>query len=51
MEKQTKIQGGKSNNLVNIPTAWLDMLKAKKGDEVTLELNIKRNQIIVKFKK
>lgn len=51
MKKITKIQGGKTNNLVNIPTAWLEILRAVKGDEVQIELDVKKNQIVVKFEK
>lgn len=51
MKKKTRIQGGKTNNLINLPTMWLEILKANKGDEVQIELDIKKNQVVVKFDK
>lgn len=51
MEKKTKIYGGKTNNTINIPTMWLDFLRATKGDDVTLKLDVKNSQIVIKFDK
>lgn len=51
MKKETRIHGGKTNNIINIPTMWLDILRAEKGNKVELELDIKKNQIVVKFDK
>lgn len=51
MKKETRIHGGKTNNTINIPTMWLDILRAEKGNTVELELDVKKNQIVVKFDK
>lgn len=51
MEKEVKIQFSKSNQRIDIPAMWLEILRAEKGDKVKLELDIKKNQIVVKFNK
>lgn len=45
LKKETKISGGKTNNRINIPTSWMEILQLEKGDVVEMKLDIKKKEI------
>lgn len=49
--KILKLQQTATNQHVNIPKAWLEILGAKKGDDVQAEFDFMNNRIILDFNK
>lgn len=50
MKKIVKVHGGKTNQNINVPKAWLEFLQLEKGSEVVIELDVKSQKIIIKKK-
>lgn len=49
--KKIKLQKTKTNNTVNLPKDWLELLGAEKGEEIIATFDLKKRKIILEFKK
>lgn len=49
--KKIKLQKTKTNNTINLPKNWLELLEAEKGDEIKATFDFKNKRIILDFKK
>ncbi|MGL5853652.1 MAG: AbrB/MazE/SpoVT family DNA-binding domain-containing protein [Cetobacterium sp.] len=50
MKKKSILRMQGTNTFVGVPKVWAELLGLKKGSPLTLELDIKRKEIIIKTK-